>query len=167
MGICNKILFRKIFDDLNPGIQRFLLSKGLNSSEAEDIVQETFIKLWNKCDTVEEEKVKPFVFTIASNLAKDLFRKNNVRLKYKNNLHVESTSIDGQYELEYNEFKEKLEKAIDSMPEKSKEVFVLSRFENLSYKEISKRLEIGQKAIEKRMGLALKHLYNQNILKKK
>lgn len=165
MNVCEKQVFQQIFQDWNQPLQRYLLAKGV--SEPSDIVQDCFVRLWNNCAKVKFEQVGPFLFKIAKNIFIDNYRKKQVRLKYKSHIAEPIERQDGQFQLEESEFKDRLETAIETMPELSKEVFVMHRFDNLSYKEIAKVLEISVKAVEKRMHKALNHMYNQKILRKR
>lgn len=165
MNVCEKHVFQQIFQEWNQPLQRFLLARGV--SEPVDIVQDCFIRLWNNCAKVKFEQVGPYLFRIAKNIVIDEYRKQQVRLRYKNQIVEPIERKDGQFQLEESEFKERLELAIDSMSELSKEVFIMHRFDNLSYKDIAKVLEISVKAVEKRMSKALKHMYQQKILKKR
>lgn len=133
-------------------------SKGLDVDKSADIVQETFIRLWNNCAKVSVEKSKSFLFTAANNLFIDDYRKAQTQLKIKQAPQKMSTSEDGQYELESKEFQAYLEAAINSMTEASKEVFVMHRFNEMSYQEIAETLQLSKKSVEKRMTKALKHL---------
>ena len=63
-----------------------------------------------------------------------------------------------QYKLEEKEFKQELETVIADMPEKQREVFLMNRIDELTYKEIAERLELSVKAVEKRMHGALGYL---------
>jgi len=148
-------------------LQRFLQSKGLGSAQSADLCQEAFIRLWKNCSKVTAEKTKSFLFTVANNLVIDEFRKAKTQLKLRAAQLGKVENKDGQYHMELEEFKEKLEAAINSMSPASKEVFLLHRFSDMTYKEIAKQLEISQKAVEKRMTKALKHLAEQKILKRK
>lgn len=165
MNVCEKQVFKQIFDDWNKPLQRYLVVRGV--TDPSDIVQDCFVRLWNNCAKVNYDKVGPFLYKIAKNISIDQFRKKQVRLKFKNQIEEPVDRQDGQFHLEEGEFKERLEAAIDSMPELSREVFVMHRFDNLSYKDIAKVLEISVKAVEKRMHKGLSHLYNQKILKKR
>jgi len=158
MDICEKQVFKQVFDNWNISIQRFLISRGLGGDDAADLMQDCFVRLWNNCSKVKFEQAGPYLLTLAKNISIDHFRKQQVRLKYKNQISDLTEKQDGQFLLEESEFKEKLEKAIDTMPPLSKEVFSMHRFNSMSYKEIANALKISVKAVEKRMHKALKSL---------
>jgi len=139
------------------------MSKGVRREQCSDLIQETFMKLWKNCAKVTIGKSKSFLFTVANNLFIDDYRKQQTQIKLKQIPRTNSTSIDGQYEVEMQEFKNKLEAAIDSMTEASREVFVMHRFNEMSYKEIANTLGISVKSVEKRMSRALKHLAQKTI----
>ena len=143
------------------------MSRGVSSADSLDIVQECFLKLWQNCAELTVEHAGPFLLKVARNLSIDQYRKGQVRLKYKKGISTSVDSQDGQFLLEESEFKQKLERTIASMPEKCREVFILSRFDKKTYKEIANSLEISVKAVEKRMSKALAILAKQNILKKR
>lgn len=167
MGICDQKTFEKIYSEWSRPLQIFLQGRGLDKGIAADKTQESFIKLWNNCKKVSIEKAKSFLYTVAANLQIDEFRKSKVRLNFKKNVSSSIHYSDGQYEMEMAEFKSKLEQTLDTMNPNSKLVFMMNRFEELSYREIAERLDISVKAVEKRMSKALAHMYQQNILKKR
>lgn len=167
MGICDKLIFNKIFIQWQESLQRFVLSRGISSDDSLDVVQDCFVKLWQNCAKLTADHAGPFLLKIARNLSIDQYRRGQVRLKYKKGLIKDIDRQDGQFLLEETEFKDKIERTIASMPEKSREVFILSRFDKMTYKEIANSLEISVKAVEKRMGKALAILAKQNILKKR
>ena len=127
-------------------------------AQSADLCQEAFMRLWKNCSKVSQEKAKSFLFTVANNLIIDDYRKQQTQIKLKQSTVNLTETKDGQYQMEVSEFKEKLEAAIDTMTPASKEVFLLHRFNDMSYKEIAEQLGIGLKAVEKRMSVALKHL---------
>lgn len=143
------------------------MSKGVHSADAADLVQEAFLKLWNNCAKVEESKSKSFLFTIVNNLFIDNYRKGKTQLKIKENYKPSHTPETPQYKMEMEEFKEKLENCISTMPTLSKEVFIMHRFDSMKYREIAEYLNISIKAVEKRMHKALLHLSEKNILLKR
>jgi len=153
-GICEPATFKSIFTHEGRGLRNFLYFKTGNLVASEDLVQEAFLKLWEKCASILPEKARSFLYTIANNLMIDQQRRKKVILKHRQQLNT-TTSPDAAYLLEMQEFKVRLESVIDNMPEKSRIVFLLNRIEKKTYAEIALQLGIGVKAVEKRMHRAL------------
>lgn len=147
---------------LNP-LRSYVYYRSGNQSIANDIVQDVFLKLWEKDFQFEENKVKNLLYKMTNNAFIDYCRRNKISTENINNLELGFTKNEPEVQFEFQEFKNKYEKALASLPEKQRVVFLMSRVENLKYKEIAVRLNISQKAIEKRMSLALKTL--KQILK--
>lgn len=169
LGICDQKIFKSVFFEWSTPIQRFLQSKGIGSSQSADLCQEAFLRLWKNCSTVSFEKAKSFLFTVANNLAIDEFRahQKNIKLQQIASSQSRQSNQDAQYQMEMDEFRIALEQAINGMTPASKEVFLLHRFNDMTYKEIAAQLTISVKAVEKRMSKALKHLITQNIALKR
>ncbi|MEM6770462.1 MAG: sigma-70 family RNA polymerase sigma factor, partial [Bacteroidota bacterium] len=124
--------------------------------EAEDLMQDAFLKLWDNCAAVTPEKAKPFVFRVAENLFFNKTAHQQVVLKFnRRQTKLSAVSESPQDLLEGQEFKLKLERAIAALPDGAREVFLLSRLEGLKYREIAELLDISVKAVEKRMHRAL------------
>ena len=150
--------FKKIWDAHAKSVRNFLWYKCGDEALAQDLMQEAFIRLWNKWSDIDPEKAKSFLFTVANNLFLDHVRHQKVVLKFQDSPRQERSAKDPQFELEEKEFKAQLEKAISDLPEGSREVFLMNRIESLSYKQIAEKLSISVKAVEKRMSKALKEL---------
>ena len=88
----------------------------------------------------------------------DYCRKNKNSTEHIESLELGFTKNEPEIQIEYQELKSKYEKALASLPEKQRTVFLMSRVENLKYKEIAERLDLSQKAVEKRMSQALAFL---------
>lgn len=131
----------------------------LNDEDAtEDVVQQLFIKIWESRETLQTpDSVAAYLFTAARNRAlnyiKSQSRKsdNEVPLTH---LHDEADNKTEE-QMDANELQKALYAAIDALPDKRKEVFVLSRFEGKSYKEIAEIMQISVKTVEAQMGKAL------------
>lgn len=160
--ICNPKVFEKVYQSYAKDVKRFLLFKTQDSALAEDILQEAFVKLWDNCEKVEFAKAKSFLFTVANNLFLNIKKHEQVKRKYQQNFVSRVNKENPEFILQEKEFLIKLEKAINNLPDKQKEVFLLNRMEKKKYKEIAEMLNISVKAVEKRMHLALKHM-NQKI----
>ena len=167
MGICESSIFEKIFREVNPSLQAFLRAKGLDLDTAADLTQDAFVRLYDNCKKVTAAKAKSYLFTVASNLNIDRARRAQVALKARPAVGSKAVAEDPQYILEETEFKQKLELALETMSVASREVFVLSRLQDMKYAEIADRLGLSIKAVEKRMSNALKHLVAADIIKKR
>nr|WP_321236884.1 RNA polymerase sigma-70 factor [uncultured Psychroserpens sp.] len=154
-NICHSKTFEIIYNTYAKDLRRFIFYKTQDVDQAEDILQETFIKLWDNCDKVNADKVKSYLYTIASNTFLNIVKHNKVVQKHQENLVSHQTNESPEFIMLEKEFMDKLERTINGLPEKQKEVFLLNRIEKKKYKDIARQLDISVKAVEKRMHLAL------------
>lgn len=155
-GVCEEPVFDQAFLRVAPLLRNFLFYRTGNAEQAEDLVQEAFLKLWDNCAKVAPDKAKAFVFRVAENLFFNQVEHAKVVLKFNAHQAGISTSSESPHDLlEESEFREKLERAIAALPAGAREVFLLNRIEGLKYREIAELLNISQKAVEKRMHRAL------------
>ena len=150
-----ELKFKKDYDALAQPLFRFIYFKSKDKQLAQDIVQDSFVKYWDKMETVSEGKEKSYLFTTAKNLLYNTFEHKKVVDKYQESLSQPGKSSSPLFELEVSEFKAELEKAIERLPDKQREVFLMHRLDGYKYKEIANLLKISQKAVEKRMSQAL------------
>ncbi|RZS93257.1 RNA polymerase sigma factor [Aquimarina brevivitae] len=159
---CNESNFDHFFKGHAKLLRNFIYYKFGDLDQAEDIVQDAFIKLWNNCKEVPLEKAKSYIYTVANNFAISLTRHQKVKFKYQN--YIVSNTSDATNEsspdfvIEEKEFEEKLKKAIAALPDRQREVFLLSRIDKKTYKEIAELSDVSVKAIEKLMHKALSTL---------
>lgn len=154
-NICNDLVFEKLFHKYAKDLRRFLFFKTKDIDLAEDILQDAFIKLWDNCATVNYDKSKSFLFTVANNLFLNIKKHEKVVVQHQKTTTKLSNQESPEFIMLEKEFLAKIEKAISDLPEKQKEVFLLSRIEKKKYREIAEILGISVKAVEKRMHLAL------------
>ena len=158
-------LFRKYYAPLCKLIFRIVKDKAL----AEDIVQEVFVKLWEKrAEYKIETSLKSYIYRAAMNASYNHLEKLNRYPK----LSIEDTSLELvddlsiENQLQAKELELKIEHALTKLPTACKEVFLLSRYEGFSYKEIAETLGISIKTVENQMGKALRifreQLFNDN-----
>lgn len=167
LSVCDEDVYNNLYKTHAEGLRNHLYYKFGNLTQAEDIVQDAFIKLWGKCSTVIYEKAAGFLYTIAKNLFIDTIRSNKVALKFeKENFSIQDNE-DPYFHLRTKEFKEQIESVISALPEKQREAFLLNRIEKLTYKEIAIKLEISQTAVEKRIAKALIKLKEITELQKR
>lgn len=145
------ICFNKFFDS----IRNFIYFRCGDEEVATDIAQDSFMKIWEKNLEYNENQIKGLLYKISKELWISQYRKLDSARKFELNLTYEEESITPEDLLEYDELRVKYEEVLSILPENQREVFLMSRMEDLTYKEIAGRLDIGVKAIEKRMSLAL------------
>jgi len=157
-SICEERLYERLFKTHAEQIRNFLYSKFGGMDLAEDLLQEAFVKLWENCDKVSPENAKSYVYKVAINLGISDKRHEQVKFKHQDLIVKEygiSTNESPEFLMLENEFMEKYKKTIASLPERQREVFLLSRVEKKKYKEIAELSGVSVKAIEKLMHKAL------------
>jgi len=146
-----KISFRNDVLPLKNQLYRLALRITLNSAEAEDIVQETMIKVWNNREAWEEiESIEAFCYTICRNLSLDSLKKHD-----NQNSQLDSTGGDAP-DSAYNPYEDIIhkdrmsvvKKIVDELPEKQRFCMQLRDFEGKAYKDIANVLEITEEQVK-------------------
>lgn len=153
--------FEHLFNQYFESLRGFLYYRTGDIEVAEDIVQETFIKLWEQKEEINMSTVKSLLYTIASNLSKNHLKHQAVVFNFANSKSIHETAETPQQILEFNEFELRLQQAISELTEANRTTFLMNRVEKLTYTEIAERLDVSIKTIEKRMSITLKILYKK------
>ncbi|KAA9346460.1 RNA polymerase sigma-70 factor [Larkinella humicola] len=117
---------------------------------AEELAQELFVMLWQKRDSLRILNLPAFLGVTLKNLMVDYIRRNILEEHYLDQLRLffpVETFITTET-VQLNELTEAIQNTLAQLPEKTREVFILRRFEQLSIREIAQRLELSEKAIE-------------------
>ena len=160
-NVCEEEVYSSLFKANSKTVFNYIYYKFGNEEKAYDVVQEAFIKLWENCAKVSPEKAKSFVYTVANNLYLNLIKAEKVRQNYAALSRKEVSHESPEFLMEEQEYKEKLDRALASLPENQRTVFLLNRIDGKKYAEIAEMEGVSVKAIEKRMHLALKTLREQ------
>ena len=159
-NVCNEEVYSELFRANSKTVFNYIYYKFGNEEKAYDAVQEAFARLWENCGKVAPAKAKAYVYTIANNLYLNVLKAEKVRLKYAD--RVKTTDHETpEYVMEEEEFKTKLDNALNGLPENQRITFLLNRIDGKKYAEIAEMEGVSVKAIEKRMHLALKALREQ------
>ena len=153
--------FDQLYERYSQNLYRFARSLLKTHEDAEEVVQEVFFRVWNKRKDLSGRKsFQSFLFTIAYNVVIDQLRKRVKDQKYAQFLIYQAQrnfSKSGD-NLEYEDLKKQVEKAIHDLPEQRKQIYLMSREEGLSHKEIALRKSIKVKTVENHINLALRHI---------
>ncbi len=148
-------LFRKYYAPLCKSLYRTLR----DASFAEDIVQEVFLKVWEMRDNLKiDEAIQAYLYRSCYNSALNFLKSQKPKSDFELLGEILPGSETAEKQMNLLETEEQILQAIDALPPKTKLVFSMSRFEELSYKEIAERLDISLKSVEKHMGIALQRL---------
>lgn len=150
--------YKQLFLDYYTMIRRFLSRMLGDDEQAKDIAQNIFLKVWLNRESLDESKsIKSYIYVLAKNEALNHIKRNS-RVTRMDGASDISDGNDVQISTEYNETFNIIRQRVESMPERRREVFRLSRMEHLSNKEISEMLNLSVRTVEKHIELALKDI---------
>jgi len=176
MPVTNDILllgdekgFKQIFETYYPRLLRFAGEYTGNRHEAENILQNVFLKLWEKRASLPlDTNLNAYLLTMVKNHCMDFLKHQQVVNRYHINQKAElQREMDFNYyaiskfnpeQMDIETLEQLVEKAINELPEQCRKVFELSRYNGLKYKEIAEKLGISVKTVETHMYNALKTL---------
>jgi len=149
-----ELIYRAHYSKLRNAVENIISDE----DASHDIVQEVFLKLWQKKDELHLIlNVKAYLFKAVIN-ASITYIENNKKQNHVSDLSLLSSERTDA-SLLHKELEARIQVAINKLPAKCKAIFVLSRYENLSYKEIAIYLDISAKTVENQMGIAIKRLH--------
>ncbi|MFO7853474.1 MAG: RNA polymerase sigma-70 factor [Bacteroidota bacterium] len=156
--------FDKLFSKYSKKLYYFARSYLGSSEDAEGMVQEVFLLIWNKREELKEHlSFNAFLYTVTYNAIRKYFRKKE---REKRHLDKFLEDYEGKHnrtvtDIEYNNLLELANKAIEKLPERRKLIFKLSRYKGLTNKEIAEKLNISKKTVENQIRSALKFIRDQ------
>lgn len=154
-----ELLFRTYYSPLCKFVNKIVRDQALS----EDIVQETFIRIWNNRDNLDSAKsIKSYLYKIAYNYTLNhLEKQKNFTLQDYSEVDKMYQSAQADEQIIDHELQHKASEAMNSLPVKCKAVFIMCRHENMTYQEVADAMEISVKTVENQMSKALKSLRQQ------
>ena len=152
-----KMIYDAHFDDL----RRYLIYRSGDQDLSKDIAQNVFMKVWTKKIEIASGNIKSLLFKMATDEFISHIRKKKVEKEYTESIDLKLIREPAKND-DLLEKKVLFQKALNQLPEKQKTAFLMNKMQGLTHKEIAEILNLSQKAIEKRIGMALKAL-KQNI----
>jgi len=152
--------FEMLFHAYYANLCRFATGIISDDGNAEEIVQDLFVKIWEKRTQLTiDSSIKNYLYRAVKNQCINVIKHSNIVAQ-----HISSRQTEKEMEVQPDEhflateLAQKIEESIASLPEKRREIFRLSREEGLKYREIAEKLNISTKTVEAQMGLAIKTL---------
>lgn len=152
--------FSDFYDRYFSRLYHFALKKTGHEAAAKDLVQESLLKLWDKAQNIEEDKridVEAYLITIVRNACYDYHRKQKVRQSYRSQFYHQRREETHQDQHLW-ELVTKIDQVYNSMPDKTLDIFLLSRDNGLTYQEIADSVDLSVKAVEYHISKALEIL---------
>lgn len=167
----DRAAFKALFQNYYEALCGFVESRVGDPNISEDLVQNIFLNLWRRHEKLDpQDNVKAYLFGAARNESIDYRNRRSVRDDWKAEKKEESRpdldhvpgprhQISGPGEnVEHQQLKRELRKSISELPERRRQVYVLSRRHGLTYKEIAVVMNISPKTVDNQMVEALKFL---------
>lgn len=153
-----RIGFDKIYLEYFPRLYRFAKAYVISEDDAKNIVQDVFTLVWEKKAILKAENPSTYLFSLVKNRCIDLLRHSNTVKKNEKELAFNMMALE-QTDVSDMEAKEKkLSDAIDSLPDKCREIFILSKIKGKKQREIADILGISLSTVESQMSIALKKI---------
>ena len=158
----NRISFQKLFYQFHDQLFRFVVYRVQDADIAKDITQETFLRIWEKRESLQPEKsFFSLLARISTNLCYDHFRYTEVRLRNKDRIpEFGKSHFDNPEEVvQAKAIEEIIRKLVnEKLPQRCRVIFILSRIEGFSNQEISTKLNLSIRTVENQIYRALKIL---------
>ena len=155
-------LFEQVFKSHFKSLHSYACTIMRDPMPAEEIVQNIFLKLWEKKEEITiKENISVYLYRAVHNESLNYLRHRKVRSAYQSyamRQHKQTEQEKPAEKVVRKELEKKLEIALQELPEQCRTIFQLSRFEDLKYREIADKLGLSVKTIENQMGKALKLL---------
>jgi RNA polymerase sigma-70 factor (ECF subfamily) len=132
-----------------------------SAEDAGNLTQEVFLKVWENRHRLDPgQSFNAYLFTVARNTIFNMHRKKLNEIAYLDQLETSASLRVSETEraVNFRELMERLDRCVDRLPPRQKEVFSLSRKDGLSHREISHRMGIAEKTIAAHIRLALQSL---------
>ena len=155
----NLLAFNTLYKEYSGRLYRFALGYLKSEEEAEELVQEVFTKIWEKRANLKEElSFKSFLFTIAFNIIRKHFRTKVYLSEYFKTGKSDDIDMQTSQKITYDSLYHYISELVNRLPNRRKEIFIKSRFEGHSVKEIAEELQISHKTVENQLTDALKFI---------
>lgn len=156
-----KSAYQELFERYAPRIYKFSLSYLKNKTDSEELVQEVFMKIWEKREMLDHSKnIKSFIFKIAVNAIYDFIRRKNIEAAF-NNFTKENSDVESDdtwQSVIFEDMKQNLQSLVEQLPVQQQRIFHLSKTDGLSNEEIAAKLNLSKRTVENHLYRAVSTL---------
>ncbi len=164
----NSFAFEKLYFKYSKKLYNFTFSILKNKEDSEGLVQNVFMKIWETRSEINVElSFGGYIFRIAKNMLLNQLKKKINEKVYIDYLLTspEDTVLPVEQEINFLELNLEIERLIDSLPVKRREIFLLSRKEGLTYREIAEKLNISANTVNTQISKSLEYIRDHLINK--
>jgi RNA polymerase sigma-70 factor (family 1) len=154
----NRIAFSALYDRYWEGMYRAAYALLRDEDAAKDIVQDIFLDLWKKRNSLQIVFFSGYIYKSVKYQVAQQLRKAALSAEHAAYIAVNPMINTTDELIAYKELDTLLHSSLDTLPEKCRKIFYLSRFEHLSNIEIAERLNLSTRTVEWHISNALKHL---------
>ncbi len=156
----NALAFKELYERYWYYTYRIAIKKTGRADIAQEMAQQLFEMLWDKRDRLHIDNFKAYLTSSLKNLAIDYIRRHILEANYleKLRLHFSDAGTPAGHQLEYDELSDTITGLLHQLPHKTRQVFIMSRFEYYTIPEIAGQLNLSEKAIEYHLTKALSFL---------
>lgn len=156
--------FDELFNKYSPRLYNFSVKYLKSAEEAEEVVQEVFLYIWDKRDGLKPaNSFNAYIFTIAYNIIKKYFIKKSRDNAFKDELIYSLLHQENNLDkiIDYKFLLKKVELIIDALPPRRKEIYLKRKYSGLSVKQIADDLGISPNTVENQLASAQKQIQNE------
>ena len=155
----NLLAFNTLFREYGSRLYRFANGYLKSDAESEELVQEVFTIIWEKREGLKSGlSFKSYLFTIAFNIIRKHFRTKAYLSEYLKSGISSDMDMQTSEKINYDSLHKYITELVNQLPARRKEIFIKSRFEGMSVKEIAEELKISHKTVENQLTDALKFI---------
>lgn len=147
-NVCDEKTMSGLYQAYAQELFSFLFYRYGSTGETQDLVQEAFIKLWERCKQVSPDKARGFLYRVARNLSLNRIKHQKVILAYRDLHSGESSTPSPEFELEHKEYWAQYQTALAELPEDQRVAFLMNKAEGKTHKEIAESMGISRKSVE-------------------
>ncbi len=152
--------FAELYERYWEELHRVATRKLGSATAAEEVVQDLFISLWQRRETLQMEQVNRYLFSALKFAIIDLIRSTDTHERFAAHYKATATDVDRRTEddLAMQDLTRSIEQGLSTLPEKTQQIFRLSRFDCLTIPEIAVRLDLSEKTVQYHLSNALREL---------